>query len=457
MEDAHRLLDNVKIGLKQELPDAQYKTLENISDIYEVVDGKIYLIVPNSLEKFRIQKFYLEKMNEFLHKLTSENWQFILLTTEEIDNIKKNRAAFSYNDINYDEIAINVRSLRPEYTFENYVVGINNRQAYLFAVQTANESVVFNPLYIFGEVGLGKTHLMMAIGNSLITNNTNIKLVYTTAQQFVEDYFKSKNKNQKSTSVSEFFDNYYRNADVLMVDDIQYLADRQGSQDEFFKIFEYYYEKKKQIVITSDRPANKLNIMDRLKSRFSWGLQVDIGRPDYETRVRILKQKLTFMIENVNQVNDDVLEYIAEVFDQNVRELEGALRRFVSYCVSFNLPFTLENAKISLQAIISSDKVQENVAAGIADNVQNIVSSYFNIPLKEFTGPSRKQEIVYARNIAIYLLRVKYDIALKKIGDFFGNRDHATVAHAIDKIETELKSNPLVKQDVDNIIKKLDK
>ena len=225
---------------------------------------------------------------------------------------------------NSKEKSVTQRILRPEYTFENFVPGEANREAFTFAVKVAESPhVTVNPFYIFGDVGLGKTHLMMAVGHYILDNNLNANIVYTTAQQFVEDYFKSKNKNQKSTSVSEYFDNYYRNADVLLVDDIQYLADRQGSQDEFFKIFEYLFENNKQIIVTSDRKASELNIMDRLKSRFTWGMQVDIKKPNNDLRKAILKNKLATLIENTHAVSEEALD-LTELYNNFITNLPKA-------------------------------------------------------------------------------------------------------------------------------------
>ena len=460
MEQAYILLNNVKNELKEKLPPAQYNTIFNeITEIYKVQGGNIYLIVANSLEKFRLEKIYLSQMNEILNNYTKELMQFKFITSSDATKEKEKKNSIGLTNIDSSEKAIKERVLRPEYTFDNFVTGEANREAFTFSVKVAESPhVTVNPFYIFGDVGLGKTHLMMAIGHYILDNNLNTKIVYTTAQQFVEDYFKSKSKNQKSTAISDYFDNYYRSADVLLVDDIQYLADRQGSQDEFFKLFEYLFEKNKQIIVTSDRKASELNIMDRLKSRFTWGMQVDIKKPNQDLRKAILKSKLSTLIANVDDVSNDALDYIATNFEENVRELEGALRRFVNYCVAFNIDYTLENAKLSLESIISSNKSSSNeVSSSQAENVKTIVASYFNIPVKELSGSSRKQEIVYARSIAIYLLRTKYNIGLKKIGEYLGNRDHATVAHAIDKIEDGIKSDECISQDVTNLVDKLNK
>lgn len=463
MEQAKALFEQVINTLKISYPNAQFTTTfgengQNLT-IHKVQNGSIFLIVANTFDKFRIEKFYLNSMNEALNAISPEKMQFKLITQTEAEEEKQKTSSIQINTVDVSEKAIKERSLRPEYTFNNFITGEANREAFTFAVKVAESPhVTVNPFYIFGDVGLGKTHLMMAIGHYILDNNLNTNIVYTTAQQFVEDYFKSKNKNQRSTAVSEYFDNYYRNADVLLVDDIQYLADRQGSQDEFFKIFEYLFENNKQIIVTSDKKASELNIMDRLKSRFTWGMQVDIKKPNNDLRKAILKNKLATLIENTSSVNEDALDYIADNFEENVRELEGALRRFVNYCVAFNIDYTLENAKISLESIISTNKNSGNDSSNSqAEKVKSVVASYFNIPVKELSGTSRKQEIVYARSITIYLLRTKYNIALKKIGEYLGNRDHATISHAIDKIEDGIKNDEYISQDVNNLVDKLNK
>lgn len=460
MEQANQLFEIVKNKIKEKIVPAQYETIfSEIQGIYKVQNSNIFLIVNNDVVKFRLNKFYLQTMNDTLKEIIDEPMQFKLLTIQEVEKENTRTSTIGLTAVDESEKKIKERSLRPEYTFDNFVTGEANREAFTFALKVAESPhVTVNPFYIFGDVGLGKTHLMMAVGHYILDNNLKTNIVYTTAQQFVEDYFKSKNKNQKSTSVSEYFDSYYRNADVLLVDDIQYLADRQGSQDEFFKLFEYLFENNKQIIVTSDRKASELNIMDRLKSRFAWGMQVDIKRPNLDLRKAILKNKLATLIENPSNVNDEILTYIASNFEENVRELEGALRRVVNYCVAFDINYTLENAQIALESIISTDK-KENISAtnSQAEKVKNLVASYFNLPVKELSGSSRKQEIVYARSITIYLLRTIYNIGLKKIGEYLGNRDHATVAHAIDKIEDGIKTNEDVSQDVAILVDKLKK
>lgn len=460
MEKEKDLWDQVKNMLRASYDARTFdEVFGSIEKVHKFENNYIYLIADTSISKYRIEKFYSTKMNELLQNITQENIKFKIITPDVAEKDAKVGAEAQSISTTEPTKVIKARQLRPEYTFSNFVTGEANREAFTFAVKVAESpNATINPFYIFGDVGLGKTHLMMAIGHYILDNNINANIVYTTAQQFVEDYFKSKNKNQKDTAVSEYFDTYYRNADLLLVDDIQYLADRQGSQDEFFKLFEYLFENNKQIVITSDRPANELNIMARLKSRFSWGMQTDIRKPNLLLRKAILKDKLKFLITDPNAVPDEVLTYISTNFDENVRELEGALRRFISYCVSFNINFSLENAELALDAIISKEKiVQTTASSSYIEKAKEVIASYFNINVKELSSVSRKQEYVYARNIAVYLLKNKFNLTLKKIGNALGGRDHATIAHSLEKIADLLKTDVGVKQDVENLTEKLNK
>ena len=459
MEKANLLWQQVKDSLEKTLDKKTFdSTFKDINSIYKYNNNYIYLPVDGVLNKYRIEKFYLSKMNELLSTFVTEKTEFKIVTNEFIEKEKENsnKTPFISPD-NLDKLKS--RTLRPEYTFENFVTGEANREAWTFSIKVADSPhVTVNPLYIFGDVGLGKTHLMTAIGHYILDNNINSNIIYTTAQQYTEDYFNATNRNNKNVNALEDFNNFYRSADVLLVDDIQFLKDKVRTQEEFFKLFEYLHENNKQIVLTSDRPASELEIMDRLKSRFSWGIPVDIRKPNFELRKNIAKKKLSFLISDPNVVNDDVLEFISNNFDENVRELEGALRRFVSYCVAFNVDFTLDNAKISLESLISKEKqTQCDINSTHIEKVKSVVSSYFNINVRDLSASSRKQEIVYARSITIYLLRTVLKLPLKKIGECLGGRDHATVAHAIDKITNSLNNDALIRQDVDILTDKISK
>lgn len=459
MNKEQELWQQVKELLKASSDEATFNQIfEPINEIHKFQNNFIYLIVENALAKFRIDKFYLSRINELLLQCSNDKAiQFKIITRDEA--AKDNQVLEMVQNPQLQNSFFKSRNLCPDYTFANFVTGEANREAFVFSTKVAESpSVTINPFYIFGDVGLGKTHLMTAIGHYMLDNNPNAKIVFTTAQQFVEDYFKAKNKNQKNPLISAEFDNYYQTADLLLVDDIQYLADKQGSQDEFFKIFEILFNNNKQIIVTSDRPANELNIIKRLKSRFSWGIQTDIKKPNLELRKRILKGKANFLIEDPSEIPDSVITFIAENFDQNVRELEGALRRFISYCVSFNVPYTVENAELALEAIITKDKVVQNETNTLhIEKIKEIIASYFNINVKELSSPSRKQEYVYARQLTIYILKTKYNLTLNKIGSVLGGRDHATIAHALEKITESIKTDAFIREDIENIIASLDR
>ena len=459
MNNEIELWEQVKSMLKASNDEITFnQTFAPITKIYKVQNNIIYLIVNTSLDSFRIKKFYLNKMNELLTQCAGTQMSFALITAQEVENQNKIQTQNSFVQP-VQTTVIKKRNLRSEYTFSNFITGEANREAFTFSVKVAESPhVTINPFYIFGDVGLGKTHLMTAIGHYILENNPDTNIVYTTAQQFVEDFFKAKNKNQKNTALADEFDNYYRSADLLLVDDIQYLADRQGSQDEFFKLFEYLFENNKQIIVTSDRPASELNIMSRLKSRFSWGMQTDIKKPNQLLREAILRGKLKFLISDTDEVPANVITYIAENFDQNVRDLEGALRRFISYCVSFNIDFNYDNAVLALDAIVSNSKNSNNSGTKLhIEKIKEIISNYFSINVKELSGPSRKQEYVYARQLTVYILKTKYNQTLTSIGSALGGRDHATISHAFDKIQDAINNDPNIKEDVDNLISTLDK
>lgn len=460
MEHAKMLWSKTKnfLATSDKIGSTEFKEIiQPIENIHKIANNYIFLIVPNNLTKFRIDKFYLEIMNGYLPSITDEKLKFQIITQDDAEKENKESKQKSLVSVNENEIKGNSRTLRPEYTFTNFVAGPSNRFAYITALNVAEAPHVstMNPLYIFGDVGLGKTHLMMAVGWYILSNNINANVIYTSAQQFADEYFAATRKNSDYT-IEQFY-NYYRSADVLLVDDIQFLANKSATQEEFFKLFDYLYEKNKQIIITSDRRADELeNIMKRLTSRFSWGISVDIKKPDFELRYQIIKKKLNFSLTDPSVVSEEALNYIANNFDNNVRELEGALRRFINYCVAFGINYSEENAKTALNDIIPKDKV--NISPDKIDcinEVKKAVANYYGIHIEDLSSTTRKKEIVIPRQVAIHIVRTKYDIPLKKIGEHFGNRDHATILHALSKTVESMKQDDDLAQDVENIIKKL--
>ncbi len=449
-EQLQQLYDEVIKKLEEETPIEDIDTFKdrfaNAKEVFKYENNYIYIIVKDALTKLLIEKFSSRRMNEILENISNVKMGFKFITEEDA-NKEKNSNNNPLSSIDPQTLERSNRKLRAEFTFDNFVIGESNRFAFITSMKVAESPYsVLNPLYLFGDVGLGKTHLMMAIGHYILDKNINANVVYTSAQQFVEDFFIYTKRDPNNI---EFFYNKYRQADILLVDDIQLLENKPGSQEEFFKVFDYLHENNKQIIITSDRIANDLKIMSRLKSRFNWGMPVDIQKPDKELRINILKRKLEFLIPNPKDVPVECLEIIADLFTNNIRELEGALRRFVTWCVSLNLPFNTENTIASLEGIApktattSKDETAKNIG-----KVKSIVATYFQITEEDLISNSRKPMLVYARNLCFYIIRNKFNITLKVIGEHFGGKDYTSIIHGYEKIKDIVKTDSKVKNDI---------
>lgn len=413
--------------------------------VHEFKNGYIVVITPNDYIKTRLNKLYIHKINEIISTLIKDEIVKVkFITKEEI----KEPITPTTPEPNLNNKYRN--NLNANYNFNNFVVGQSNMFAFRMAMKVADQpGIVANPFYIFGSVGLGKTHLMEAIGNYILDNDVNKRVLYVKASEFLEDY----GKMCSGGLSNEFFNEKYRNLDVLLIDDIQTLELGKKSQLEFFKIFDILYTDNKQIVITSDRPAKELNIMERLTSRFEVGLTVDVQVPNLEHRINIVKKKLT---ENgYENISDDVCEYIADNFSNNIRELEGAINRLINYCLAFNFDINLDNTKEALANIISSGNKIKYSSNDYYTEMIGVVADFYGISIDDITGTKRQGKIVLARQIAMYILKIKYGLAYKKIGGFFGGRDHSTVISSVEKIENEIKSNSDLKLAIDTIIKKL--
>jgi len=333
--------------------------------------------------------------------------------------------------------------LNPKYLLEAFIIGKNSElaQAACVAVSKA-PGTQYNPLFLYGGVGLGKTHLMHAVGHEILKNHSK-KILYVTSEKFTNDYINS--ISQKRT---EEFKKTYRSVDALLVDDIQFLAGKEGTQEEFFHTFNELRDNGKQIIITSDRAPKEIPAIEqRLVSRFEWGMVADIQPPDLETRMAILRAK---MEKRGVIINEEILFYIAESIQNNVRELEGALNRLAVYQQMENKALFLEQAKIILASIISAKK-----RVSSPKKIAEAVASFYNITFEELLKQSRKKEFVKPRQIAMYLIRKELDVSFPSIGDFFGGRDHTTVMHAVDKITNSISSQENFKQEVDLIMDKL--
>lgn len=338
-------------------------------------------------------------------------------------------------------------SLNPKYTFDTFVTGSSNRFAHAAAMAVAESpGKVYNPFFMYGGVGLGKTHLMHAIGNRVLHNHPEMRVLYVSSEQFTNEIIRSIQEGN-----AEKFRQKYRNIDVLLVDDIQFLSGKTSTQEEFFHTFNTLHDAEKQIILSSDRPPREVErLEDRLRSRFEWGLITDIQAPDLETRIAILKNKA--QLDHFS-VPNDVMVYIASRIDSNIRELEGALTRVVAYASLIKKPVTTDLVAEALKDVFPNNKTKEITM----EVIQEIVASYFKIKIDDLHAKKRTRSIAYPRQIAMYLCRELTDTSLPQIGNFFGGRDHTTVLHACDKIskekESDIKLNGILNELVERIQK----
>lgn len=449
MEQFIDVWHDIKSQVKEDLDDVIYKEIfDPVETVFKVSNNYIYLVAPNDFVKKRIEMLYLNKLNRYLEFKLSETHKFKIVTEQQAENELANQKEYSITSpdvVNPNKITSNINT---SYTFDSFVIGNSNRLAYTSAIKVADQpGIVANPLYIFGDVGLGKTHLMQCVGNYILEGNINAKVLYLKTDQFVEEYVRLASKKR-----FEEFNGKYRDVDVLLVDDIQFLAKKDKSQEEFFKLFEKLHSNHKQIVITSDRSANELkDIMSRLTSRFEWGVTVDINRPNLEHRIKILKKKLKAETSDADLIPQSVIEFIASMFTNNVRELEGALKRVLFYCTAFNLDFTVKNAELALETLIKPKVKNNGVTNHKIKNVMSIVSDYYRISTSDMISRKRSAKFVFPRQVSMYIIKKKFDLPYKKIGSFFNNRDHSTVMHSVEKITNEIEMDLNVKKDVEKL------
>lgn len=332
---------------------------------------------------------------------------------------------------NQDQLSSYISVLNPKYTFDTFVRGSGNQLAHAAALAVAESpATAYNPLFIYGGVGLGKTHLMHAIGHFIIEQNPSRKVIYTSSEKFTNELI-----NAIKDDRNEEFRNKYRNIDVLLIDDIQFIGGKERTQEEFFHTFNALYEVSKQIVLSSDKPPKEiLTLEERLRSRFEWGLIADIQAPDIETRIAILRKKSQ---QERYDIPDEVLSYIAENIESNIRELEGALNRVIAYASLTGSPITLDLAKNCLKQLlagISRANINHNT-------IMKVVSRYYDISPDQLVTKKRSRDISHPRQVAMYLCRELTDMSLPKIGQVFGGRDHTTVMHACEKIQDSIDNN----------------
>ena len=431
------LLDQAKELLKEEVTTLTYETWIKPLEIVSINTNNITLSTITTFQKEFIEGKYMDLLSNTFKFITNIDRPITIISLDSIEKNSTNITTTVEHNYNYKNTYLN-----PSYTFETFIVGDNNSFANAAALGVVESpGKAYNPLFIYGGVGLGKTHLMHAIGNEILKNNKNAKILYVTSEKFTNEFINTI-KEQKN----EEFRNKYRNIDVLLIDDIQFIAGKERVQEEFFHTFNALHESGSQIILSSDRPPKDMPLLEaRLKSRFEWGLLVDISTPDFETRVAILRKKA----ETKNIIIDNEILYnIATKIDSNIRELEGAFNKIIAHASLTSGPITLEMTEKAINDIISK---KEKVIS--VDYIQEVIANYFNIDKKDLKTAKRSNDIAYPRQIAMFLCRDIANLSFKQIGEEFGKRDHTTVMHAYKKIESDLKENTNTKLIVDSVKK----
>ncbi|HHT21259.1 MAG TPA: chromosomal replication initiator protein DnaA [Tissierellia bacterium] len=421
----------MKDELRQQHDELSFNTWIADLDVYNEDDRSIFLLAPSKFVRSILEKRkYPQEFTQLYQRLTGQPKSFVLVSLEDVE-----REQFDASG------QVNKSNLNPKYVFEDFVVGSNNQFAHAACVAVAEDpSKSYNPLFIYGGVGLGKTHLMQAVGHYISKKQPDSRILYISSENFTNDFINSIKNTQ-----GESFRERYRNVDVLLIDDIQFLADKEQTQEEFFHTFNELYLNNKQIVISSDRPPKEIKTLEeRLRSRFEMGLITDISSPDYETRIAILRKKAEV---DRKTIPDDVFDLIAKNIKSNIRELEGSLNKVTAYSSLVGKVIDVELTKEALKEVID-----RNIPKTIDQHfIRELICNYFDVTEKELDSPKRTKRIAYPRQVAMYLIREYTDLSLPKIGEIFGNRDHSTVVHACDKLTGEVENNPETKEMIDQL------
>ena len=445
--DTNKIWDSFIEEIKKSTSKLSFDMFFSDLSLYKLdVDNKIIYI---QLEDISIIKFlrekYIVQIEDIFSRMLGDDFQVVIKSKDEyksnkIDKKKKVRKSL-YKD--------NSKLFNPKFNFENFVVGGNNRFAYAASLAVAESPAeAYNPLFLYGGSGLGKTHLMQAIGIQVIKNDPTSNVLYISSETFTNELIEAIN-----TQNTNQFKEKYRNIDILLIDDIQFLEGKEATQEEFFHTFNTLYENNKQIVISSDRPPSNLQKLDeRLTTRFGFGITADVQPADFETRVAILKKKIELADIELDNDIEEVCNLIAEKIKYNIRELEGAMNRMISFSEIMNNKIDLDFAKIVLK-----DIYRDTDKAIAPERIRSTVASYYDIKVSDLDSKRRTAEIALARQVAMYLCRESTDFSFSKIGEIFGGRDHSTVMSNCNKIQTLYQEDELIKYDIDEINKKLKK
>ncbi len=431
--------------IKTELTEVSFNTWLKTIDPICIKGNKFVLSVPNDFNKEILENRYVSLISNAIKHVTSKDYQIEFITPNELSKYEFNDQSESNSQRFNPSLEFDTPRLNVKYVFDEFVIGNSNRFAHAASLAVAESPAkAYNPLFIYGGVGLGKTHLMHAIGHYILEQNPNSKVVYVTSEKFTNELINS----IKDDKNREFRDKY-RTVDVLLVDDIQFIAGKERTEEEFFHTFNTLYEANKQIVVSSDRPPKEIpTLEDRLRSRFEWGLITDIQAPDFETRIAILRKKAE--MDSI-YIPNDVFEFIARKIKSNIRELEGALTRIIAYSSLTNRDISADLAAEALKDIIASSKPKQVNS----DLIKSVVAQFYNLKVEDFESKRRTRSISFPRQIAMFLCRELTDMSLPKIGEEFGGRDHTTVIHAYDKITRDKAADNQFKMQLEKLTKEI--
>lgn len=450
-EKWEEILEYLKI--EHGISDVSFKTWIQPLKIYSIVGNVITLAIDDgklgNSKKFIINKFSLP-LKVSIEEITGQEFELEFQLSSELEELSTETIAPSVN--NKEEVRKEDRQypfLNPRYTFDTFVVGNNNTFAHAASLAVAESpGEIYNPLFIYGGVGLGKTHLMHSIAHYILEQNPASKVLYVTSEKFTNELIEAIRNKADTNSIAEFRKKY-RNIDVLLIDDIQFIIGKESTQEEFFHTFNTLHESKKQIIISSDKPPKDMEILEeRLRSRFEWGLNVDIKSPDYETRMAILKKK-----EELDglSIDNEVMKYIATNIKSNIRELEGALTQIVARSRLINKEVDVALAEEALKDLISPNDKRDITIELIA----GIVAEHYNINGSDLVSAKKSRNIAYPRQICMFLCRELTEISFQDIGHYLGNRDHTTIIHGCDKIQKDLEMDSNLKNTMDVLRKKI--
>lgn len=440
MENIADLWNKALGNIEKKISKPSFDTWLKATKAHALQGDSLIITAPNEFARDWLEERYSQLISDILEEITGEELgvKFIIPQNQKEEEFD---LQISSKQKKKEEETTEQTILNSKYTFDTFVIGSGNRFAHAASLAVAEAPAkAYNPLFIYGGVGLGKTHLMHAIGHYVLDHNPSAKVVYLSSEKFTNEFINSIRDNKGA----EFRDKY-RNVDVLLIDDIQFLAGKESTQEEFFHTFNTLHEESKQIIISSDRPPKEIpTLEDRLRSRFEWGLITDITPPDLETRIAILRKKAK---ADGLDIPNEVMLYIANQIDSNIRELEGALIRVVAYSSLINKDINADLAAEALKDIVPSSKPR---VITIHD-IQKVVGEHFSVKLEDFKAKKRTKSIAFPRQIAMYLSRELTDFSLPKIGEEFGGRDHTTVIHAHEKISKLLVSDSLLQKQLKEI------